>query len=217
MLTEIARFYNEGGRLIIVNSLTWIVAIAIVIDRLIALSLRYRTDSRALMNQVQSLVKAGQVEKAIQLCDSLPNAAVGRVLKAGLLQVGRSVDEVYQAMEESKMEVLPEIAKRTGSLWTIANLATLIGLLGTIFGLITSFDAMRLATAEQKTAILSMGISHAMNNTAYGLVIAIFCMFFHMVLSSMKNTMAQEIERCSMRLENLLSTSNPAQSAHVAK
>ncbi len=208
MLTEIARFYREGGTLILVNSVTWIFAIAIVIDRVIALLFRYNINANAFMAQVQKLVMANNIDRAIKLCNAAPAAALPKVVKAGLTRANKGAVEIQNSMEEATLEVMPEIQKRTGMLWTIANLATLIGLLGTIFGLINCFRAVALATPDQKARILGEGIAEAMNNTAYGLTIAIFCMIFHLFLTNITKKIIEEIDQYSVKLENLLIARN---------
>ena len=208
MLAELARFYKEGGTLILINSVTWIIAIAIVIDRVIALLFRFNTNANAFMAQVQKLVMANNIDRAIKLCNAAPSAALPKVVKAGLTRATKGSVEIQNAMEEATLEVVPEIQKRTPSLWTIANLATLIGLLGTIFGLISCFRAVGLATPDQKARILAEGISEAMNNTAYGLLIAIFCMTFHLVLTNLTKRIIEEIDQYSVKLENLLIARN---------
>jgi len=208
MLAELARFYKEGGTLIIVNSVTWIIAIAISIDRVIALMFRFNINANAFMAQVQKLVMANNIDRAIKLCNAAPAAALPKVVKAGLTRANKGAVEIQNAMEEATLEVVPEIQKRTPSLWTIANLATLIGLVGTILGLISCFRAVALATPDQKSRILGEGIAEAMNNTAYGLAIAIFCMIFHLILTNMTKKIIEEIDQYSVKLENLLIARN---------
>lgn len=208
MLSEIARFYHEGGTLILINSVTWIIAIAVTIDRIIALMFRYNINANAFMAQVQKLVMANNIDRAIKLCNAAPAAALPKVVKAGLTRANKGAVEIQNAMEEATLEIVPEIQKRTPSLWTIANLATLIGLLGTIFGLIACFRAVGLATPDQKARILAEGIAEAMNNTAYGLGIAVFCMIFHLVLTNKTKRMVEEIDQYSVKLENLLIARN---------
>jgi biopolymer transport protein ExbB len=101
--------------------------------------------------------------------------------------------------------VLPALEKRIASLWTFANLATLIGLLGTIRGLIRAFAAVgTIDDPSQKTAMLSAGISEAMWNTFLGLLIAVVAMFFHLILNGMAKRQKHEMEKATMKLENLL-------------
>ena len=101
-------------------------------------------------------------------------------------------------------DVTPDLKKRIAALWSIANIATLLGLLGTISGLIKSFAAVASASPEQRSALLSKGIAEAMYNTAFGLGIAVTCMIGHVFLSAMAKKQQQELEGFAMKLENLL-------------
>lgn len=208
MMSEIAEFFKHGGMLIYINSVTWIIAIAIAVDRVIALYFRYNTNASAFMAQIQKLVMANNIDRAIKLCNAAPAAALPKVVKAGLTRANKGAVEIQNAMEEATLEVVPEIQKRTPNLWTIANLATLLGLLGTIFGLIACFKAVGVATPDQKQRILGEGIAEAMYNTAYGLAIAIFCMIFHLLLGNFTKKMIEEIDQYSVKLENLLIARN---------
>ena len=100
--------------------------------------------------------------------------------------------------------LLVELDKRIGSLWTLANIATLVGLLGTISGLIRAFGALANAAPAQRSALLAAGISEAMWNTAMGLGIAVIAMTFHLVLHGQQKKIKQEMELSTMKLENLL-------------
>ena len=99
---------------------------------------------------------------------------------------------------------MPAITKRAGVLFGIANLATLIGLVGTVFGLIESFESISLAAPDKKSEMLTSGIAHAMSNTAFGLSFATFCVGCHMVLSGMARGLMQSVEHAGLRTENLL-------------
>ena len=156
------------------------------------------------MAQVRKLVQAGNIDRAIKLCEAAPLPLL-QVIKAGLTQVNRGEDAVIANMEEKLAEVLPALEKRIASLWTFANLATLIGLLGTIRGLIRAFAAVgTIDDPSQKTAMLSAGISEAMWNTFLGLLIAVIAMFFHLILNGMAKRQKHEMEKATMKLENLL-------------
>ena len=127
-----------------------------------------------------------------------------QVVKAGLTQVNRGEEAIIAQIEERMGEVVPLLEKRIGVLWSLANIATLIGLLGTISGLIKSFAAVAFAEPAQKSALLARGISEAMYNTALGLGIAVLCMFFHMILHGWAKRIKHDLERTQMKLENLL-------------
>jgi biopolymer transport protein ExbB len=111
---------------------------------------------------------------------------------------------VATGVEEALTDVTPELKKRIGVLWSLANIATLIGLLGTISGLIGAFAAVGKAAAEQRSQLLSLKISEAMNNTAMGLGIAAACMIGHVFLNAASKKQQHELEAFAMKLENLL-------------
>jgi biopolymer transport protein ExbB/TolQ len=148
-------------------------------------------------------------------------AALARVLRAGLSRANRGEQEVASALEEAILEVTPALQKRIASLWSVANIATLTGLIGTISGLIGSFKALGKANPAQKAEYLSKGISEAMNNTAFGLSIAVVCIIGHLLLTNRSRAMVEEIELSAMKLENLLARRaagdvNPAETDKAA-
>jgi biopolymer transport protein ExbB/TolQ len=118
--------------------------------------------------------------------------------------VNRGEDAVIAQIEERMAEVIPALQKRIAWLWSFANIATLVGLLGTISGLIKAFAAVAYADPAQKSALLARGISEAMYNTALGLGIAVTCMMFHLWLHSWATKIKLDMERSTTKLENLL-------------
>ena len=103
------------------------------------------------------------------------------------------------------VDVTPEVKKRVGILWSLANIATLLGLLGTITGLIATFKAVAHAAPQERQTRLSAGISEAMYNTAMGLLIAVTCMIAHVIFSASSKKVIADVEAFSLRLENMLS------------
>ena len=194
------------------------VAIAIIVERVVVLAFRLNLNAPPFMEQIQKLVLAGNVDRAVKLCAAAPTAALARVIKAGLSRANRGEQEVARALEEAVLEVSPMVTKRIQPLWSLANVATLVGLIGTITGLIGTFKSLGAASPEMKQIMLSKGISEAMNNTAFGLTIAVVCIVAHLLLSSKAKTMIEEIEYSALRLENLLlrrgaGETNPLESA----
>ena len=194
---------RDGAPFSFVNLAVLAFVLAIIAERTVYILTKYRVNSREFMAQIRKLVQAGNIDRAIKLCEAAPLPLL-QVVKSGLTQVNRGEDAVIASMEERMAEVLPDLDKRIGSLWSLANIATLIGLLGTISGLIKSFAAVAFAEPAQKSALLSRGISEAMYNTALGLGIAVMCMFFHLILHGMAKKQKQDMERATMKLENLL-------------
>jgi biopolymer transport protein ExbB/TolQ len=204
MIQTLAEFFKEGGPFMFVNVATSAVAIAIVVERIVVLAFKLNLNAPPFMSQVQKLVLSGHVDRAVKLCDAAPNAALSKVVRAGLARASRGEQEVARALEEAVLEATPAISKRIAPLWSLANIATLIGLTGTIVGLIGTFKSLGAASPEMKAVMLSKGISEAMNNTAFALSIAVVCIVAHLLLSSKAKQMVEEIEYNALRLENWL-------------
>ncbi|HEY8432853.1 MAG TPA: MotA/TolQ/ExbB proton channel family protein [Sandaracinaceae bacterium] len=193
----------EGAPFSFINVFVLAVVLAIIGERFVYILTKYRVNSAEFMAQIRKLVQAGNIDRAIKLCEAAPLPLL-QVVKAGLTQVNRGDEAVVASMEERMAELMPELEKRIAVLWTLANIATLVGLLGTISGLIRAFGAVAYAPPAQRAQILSGGISEAMWNTALGLGIAVLCMFFHMIIHGMAKRIKQDMERSTMKLENLL-------------
>jgi biopolymer transport protein ExbB/TolQ len=196
-------FLMDGAPFSFLNVAILAFVIAIIVERFVFILTKYRVNSREFMAQIRKLVQAGNVDRAIKLCEAAPLPLL-QVVKAGLTQVNRGEEAVIASMEERMSEVLPDLEKRIPALWSLANIATLMGLLGTISGLIKAFAAVAFAEPAQRSALLSRGISEAMYNTALGLGIALVCMIAHLVLHGMAKRQKLDLERSTMKLENLL-------------
>lgn len=202
-MEKIWEFLHDGAPFSYINVAILAFVIAVISERFVHILSKYRVNSEEFMAQVRKLVQAGNIDRAIKMCEAEPWPLL-QVVKAGLTQVNRGEDAVVAQMEERMSEVIPELEKRIGMLWSLANIATLVGLLGTISGLIKSFAAVAFAEPAQKSALLSRGISEAMYNTALGLGIAVLCMFFHLILHSWSKKIKHDMERSTTKLENLL-------------
>ncbi len=207
-MEKIWTFLLDGAPFSFFNVAVMALVLGIIAERTFYILTKYRVNSREFMAQIRKLVQAGNIDRAIKLCEAAPLPLL-QVVKAGLTQVNRGEEAVIASMEERMSEVLPDLEKRIGSLWSFANIATLIGLLGTISGLIRSFAAVGdpRVSPDQRTAVLAGGISEAMYNTALGLGIAVLCMIFHLMLHAMQKRIKQDMERSTMKLENLLTIS----------
>jgi biopolymer transport protein ExbB/TolQ len=205
MIQTLAEFFKEGGPFMFVNVATSAVAIAIIVERLVVLAFKLNLNAPPFMSQVQKLILSGNVDRAVKLCDAAPNASLSKVVRAGLTRANRGDQEVARSLEEAVLEATPAISKRIASLWSLANIATLVGLIGTITGLIGTFKSLGAASPEMKQLMLSKGISEAMNNTAFGLTIAVVCIVAHLMLTSKAKQMVEDIEYNALRLENMLS------------
>lgn len=199
----LAEFIEKGGFFMYLNILTSVVVLAVIVERAVFILTKYRVNSREFLAQIRKLVQAGNLDRAIKLCEAAPLPLL-QVVKAGLTQANRGEEAVVAAIEEKMLDVSPELNKRIAALWSLANIATLIGLLGTITGLIKAFEAVSFASPEQRSALLSRGISEAMNNTALGLGIAVTCMVAHLLISGAAKRIMADLERTAVKLENLL-------------
>jgi biopolymer transport protein ExbB len=204
-MAELGHTIETGGPFMILNIFFLIIAIAVIIDRIIAVFFQLNLSGAQFMAQVEKLVMSDNIDKAVKLCNAAPKAALARVLRAGLTRANRGVLEIGNAIEEETMSVTPQVMKRVPALWSIANVAVLVGLLGTVTGLIKAFKAIGAAAPEQKQALLTLGISEAMNNTAFGLFIAVLCIIAHLVIGSQAKKIVEDIELNSLKLENMLS------------
>lgn len=204
MLQWTARFMIEGGVFMWIIAIVWCVGIAIAVERLKAY-FKYDIDGKSLMGNIKKYVIGNQVQDAIQSC-SESKALCSFVMKNGLKRANQSKEQIQDALEASILEVVPMISQRLGYLALAANLSTLLGLLGTIQGLIQSFAAVANAEASQKAQLLAEGIAVAMNTTALGLISAISLMVVHSYLMAKGEKMIQEVEENSVKLLDLLST-----------
>jgi biopolymer transport protein ExbB/TolQ len=195
--------FSKGGPFFIVNTFFLAVVIGLIVERAIYFLGRGHLNAKAFLEQIKRLLAANNIDRAKKLCDAT-SAPVARVAKAGLNRIHRGEAAVAQAMEETMTDALPEVKTRIGALWSMANIVTLTGLLGTITGLIRTFASIGNKTGEQRQRDLSNGISEAMYNTAFGLSIALLCMIAHLMLSAAMKKTVSDLEAFSLRFENLL-------------
>lgn len=200
----IKTFFDEGGPFMAVNVFWLAVAVAVIVERIVTLMFRYNLNAPPFMEQVTKLVLTGNVDRAVKLCSAAPNAPLAKVVRAGLTRANRGELEVAKAVEEAILEHTPAVSTRIQWLWSLANVATLFGLIGTIVGLIGTFKSLGNVPAEKKQELLSSGISEAMNNTAFGLSIAVTCIVFHLFLTAYAKHMIEVVELNALKLENLL-------------
>lgn len=204
MFAAIAKFFEDGGFWMYPIAFVSVICVAVAIERIVFLFFRYDINGNAFMAQVQKLIMANNIDRAIKLCNAEPNAALPRVLKAGLTRANRSEIEIQNAVDEAVLEVFPQLNKRTNYLPMIANVATLTGLLGTIQGLIIAFEAVAHASAETKQTMLAAGISTAMFTTASGLVVAIPTLVLHSIIATRTTKIMDDVDQFALKTVNLL-------------
>jgi biopolymer transport protein ExbB len=179
-----------------------IISIGIVIERIIYLK-KAAIDKEKLLALLKSQIMAGNVQGAIKVCSGNPTPMT-RIIQAGLTKFNRPDHEVQAAMDEAALREIPKIEKRTGYLAMLGNVATLVGLLGTILGLIHSFAGVAGVDPSMKATLLAKGISEAMNCTAYGLVTAVPALLAFSMLNGWTQTVLDDINEVSVQVVNLV-------------
>ena len=195
----------KGGVFMLPILMVSIAALALIIERVYTLWLRYRLDEEGFVKGLMHALDEQDFSGALEECARVEKNPLSRVLRAGLLKVHRSDKEIERAMEEEMLRTAPTIRKRIGYLATLGNVATLLGLLGTIFGLIQAFEGVSMADPATKQEILARGISIAMLTTAFGLIVAIPCLLSHAFLQNKSMQMIEGLEEKAFTLFNKIS------------
>jgi len=196
-------FFHEGGEFMLINLAMVVISLAVVIERCFSLFARYRMNEKPFVAAVDRNLQAGNIEAAAKVCASAPERALSRATRSLLKLMRNGYESPLMAVEEAMLEVRPLVMARVSWLWAIANIATLIGLVGTIFGLIKAFKATAAVQQDQKAAALARGISEAMNNTAFGLSIAVFCIAAHLVLNNQASKTVERAEHALFHFVNV--------------
>jgi biopolymer transport protein ExbB/TolQ len=196
--------FTEGGAFMWIILVVFVFAMAIAFERLFYVVFRANINATAFMAQIQKLIMANNIDRAIKLCNAEPHAMLPKVVKAGLTRANRTEKELENAIQEVTLEIAPAVNKRTAYLGMLANVATLVGLLGTIMGLVMAFQAVAKASAETKQTLLANGISVAMYTTAGGLIAAIPTMVLHSIISNKSNKILDDVDQYGLKTLNLL-------------
>ena len=199
------RFFQSGGPFMYPILVVLAFGAAIAIERYIYLTLA-RIRNKRIWARVLPLLESEKYDAARGVVLH-SDTAVSRILGYGLNRAGHreSDEKVQMAMEEGLLEVVPRLEKRTHYLATLANIATLLGLLGTIIGLTEAFSTVAGADPADKANLLSASISIAMNTTAFGLMVAIPLLLIHAVMQTKTSELVDTLEMVTVRLSNLLS------------
>jgi biopolymer transport protein ExbB len=200
----IVKFFQDCGLFIYPSLLIMAIGVTIAIERYIFLS-RARNQNRKMWSQVKPMLENGQF-KEVQGVTSKSDSAIGKIVNYGLTRMqspGRRED-FDAAMEEGMMEIVPRLEKRTHYIATFANVITLVGLLGTIIGLIKGFTAVAQVNPAEKAELLSASISIAMNNTAFALMVAIPFLLIHSFLQAQTAEIVDGLEGAKISFLNLV-------------
>ena len=204
MYNDVVSFIQDGGNFMYLIMLVLAIGLAIALERYLYLTVA-KANNRRMMSKMMPLLQRGDYKQAYSEA-SKSNHAISRMLSQGLSRYksASSRDDIETAMEESMMEVIPRLEKRTHYLATFANIATLLGLLGTILGLISAFTAVAQVDPALKAEILSTSISVAMNTTAFGLMVAIPLLLIHTVLTTKTTEIVDSLEMATVKFVNLM-------------
>ncbi len=205
---SIVAFFQKGGLFMYPILLVFAAGMAIAVERWFQLN-RIRSANHSMWKLLQPVLVKGQFDKARQMVNK-NKSTISQMLAMGLARQGavRRRDDIEIAMEESMMEIIPQLEKRTPYVALLSNIATLLGLLGTIMGLIEAFTAVANANPAEKADLLSASISVAMNTTAFGLMSAIPLLLFHAKLTSTTGQIIDSLEMASVKALNTISNFN---------
>lgn len=203
MFSEVAKFFREGGFAMWPILLFLAAGLAIFVERFIFLFFKANIRPEDFMARIADLIRKGSIEGAIAAAAE-EDAPLARIIEAALRNYRGTERDIQNAVDEMALAELPRVSARTGYLAMLANVSTMVGLLGTIFGLIQAFAAVSAADPEAKGRILASGIAMAMNTTAFGLIVAIPQLIVHSFLTSKADGIVDDIDRYSVMVINML-------------
>ena len=205
-MNPIVRAFTEGGFVMYIILIFAVLTLVLVIERFLTLK-SLRVEKKEFADQIFRMVVGGDLRQAISFCDSKPTPLANTV-KAGLVQAmnKRPDEEIQVAMDAAVLREMPRLEGWTAFLAVFGNIAVLAGLLGTIIGMIGSFRAVATADPASKALLLSQGISHALNCTGFGLMVAIVAIIFYGLFQHMIQKAENEMIETSMTLMNLVAS-----------
>ena len=200
----VVKFFHDSGLFIYPSLLIMALGVAVAIERFIFLN-RARTENRQMWDKMLPLLQNGRVDKVQAVAAGSGDVAIGKIVTYGLerLRTPHRREDVDLAMEEGMMEIVPRLEKRTHYIATFANVITLVGLLGTIIGLIKAFTAVANVNPAEKAELLAASISIAMNNTAFALMVAIPFLLIHAFLQARATEIVDSLEAAKISFLNL--------------
>ncbi len=202
MFTQLGTFFMAGGFWMYPILLVQIVSMALIFERYYALYLKRSLNARDIVDHMEKDLKSAQFEQVIVKTDRSGNEALTALTKVGVQSTidhsGR--EELQHKMDEILIEESGRVDSRLGFISMLANVATLLGLLGTIVGLIKSFSGIANATAAEKARLLAEGVGEAMSATAYGLIVAVPALIAFAILQNRANTLVEDLHKAALRM-----------------
>jgi biopolymer transport protein ExbB/TolQ len=205
LFSSVGKAFEEGGYMMWVILIAEVVSLAIIIERTAILFFRTRVNKEAFVRGVRAEILKGNLDHVVRYVSRHGDNPLTRIVKAGLLRAPMGDDHVQAAMDEAALRELPKLERRTGYLAMIGNVSTLLGLLGTIVGLIHCFRAVSFADPAEKAVLLARGISEAMNCTGFGLGVAIPALIFFSILNGRTQRVVDDINEASTSVVNFIS------------
>ncbi|MBN1759120.1 MAG: MotA/TolQ/ExbB proton channel family protein [Chitinispirillaceae bacterium] len=206
MISSIAAWFNAGGPYMWVILGVCAIAIAVAADRFIYYYLLCRTDPSRLQNRIMDVLTKKSADRFTFLKKGRSPLFVLLQTAVDRFEAGAPMEQIEEGVEEASIKELPKITRRISYLSLFANIATLVGLLGTIAGLQQSFGSLASAEASQKAALLAAGIAQAMNTTAFGLIVAVPCMALFTFLNNKQQSLINDIDDTVVRIVNTMKT-----------
>jgi len=205
-MEKIQLLWHQGGPLVMsLIAATGLISLVIIIERTLRYWIQYDLGNSAVfMSNVQKMVMNNSIENAIRLCRKAKPKLLPDVLVQGLMRANDSVEEIELAMDYATLEAVPKVTKWVGFLGTTANVSTLFGLMGTLFGLMKSFAAAANATGAQKQTLLAEGIAEALVATSFGLGSALVILLAYGILMTKQSSLVDDINANSARLLHML-------------
>ena len=205
-MNTVISFFQNGGPFMYPIAAVLVIGLAMAIERWLFLT-GSKVSNRRAFERILPMLKKRDYGSVIELARN-SRAPIGRIIASGIARMQQTPrrDEIEYAMEEGVMEAIPRLEKRTSYLATLANIATLLGLLGTIMGLIAAFTAVANADPTEKASLLSQSISVAMNTTAFGLMSAIPLLLLHAMLQNKTTEIVDSLEMAGVKCLNIMSS-----------
>jgi len=203
-INTLLHFFQDGGPFMYPIAIVLVIGLAVVLERWLYLS-HAKVTNKSAFNRLLPMLQKNDYKAVVNMGQS-SKAPIARIVSAGVANIlmTKNRDHAEMAMEEGVMEAVPKLEKRTAYLATLANIATLLGLLGTIIGLIAAFTAVANADPTEKATLLSQSISVAMNTTAFGLIAAIPLLLFHAMLQAKTTEIIDSLEMAGVKVLNII-------------
>jgi biopolymer transport protein ExbB/TolQ len=206
------RWSQDGASYMWLIALMGVFAISIMIERTYFIFVRSNVDAPKFMAEIRKLVAGGNLKKAVALCETAKDKALPAVVLAGLKRAlekeGGPLDfrAIQNAVDEGTLEIIPKLTERSGYLAMLGNVATLLGLMGTVYGLIIAFAAVGnpAIPEDKKSLLLADGISAAMQTTIFGLTVAIPSIVVYTIITTKTTKIIDEMDEHMVKLINLM-------------